>query len=118
MRPEIAIEGDRRLLRLRQRHIAIRSHQVEPVSMKTGALHHRLPRNFMERQMAASAECADLWRGGTIDMHLPFERRQRLEVVCFPGRRGEAHPRQAIAAVDVSGAAFTQSTPAIMDGRL
>ena len=55
MRPEIAIEGNGRLLWLRQRHIAIRSHQVQPVSMKTGALHHRLPRKFMERQMAAGA---------------------------------------------------------------
>src|SRR4029453_6596439 len=65
--------------------------------------------------MALCAQLANLWRRASVDVHLPLERPQRREAVAATMRRIEPHPRQPIAAIDVTGTSFAENAPAIID---
>ena len=114
-RLEVRSQPRRRLFRCRERDITIRPQKVECVSLKTGALHRRLPAELVQREVALGACRTDLRGRITVNVHLPLERGQRREVVCAASQRIERYPWQPIAAVDTAGPPFTQCAPAIVD---
>ena len=97
----IAFEGSRRTRWVGERHIAVRSKQIDCVTRQTGRLVLRSPVKDVQRYVVTGAPGRQLGAGQAIDVDLPGHRREGFEIV-LPIVR---HPRQPVAAVNMTGSA-------------
>src|SRR5580692_11076087 len=89
--------------------VAVGADEVDGVFDDAGVGEVRPPREDMEGEFALPGEAADVGAGpGAVDVDLPGERRERSEVVGAGtlGIVGELEPGEAVAGVELAGAAL------------
>src|SRR5258708_31554175 len=85
-------------------HVAVGPHEINSIALQTAPAHIPSPTKNVQRQSSLLTYCPKLGPGVAIDMYLPVQRCQRLEVVLLelPGTR--LNPWQASPATQPSGA--------------
>ena len=68
--------------------------------------------------MTLAAYGTNLRRRSPVNVHLPVERCQRVEIVGVVTVPIEPYPRQSVAAMDSARMTFAQAAPAIVDRSL
>jgi hypothetical protein len=97
----VMVEGIRSAGRIGERHIGVRSEQVDGISRQAGRLVFPPPVEYVQRHTVAVAPVRQFGPRRTIDMDLPGHRREGLEIVLSVYR----DPRQPVPAVDMTGGA-------------
>ena len=77
----IAFEGSRRTGWVGERHITVRSEQIDCVARQTGRLVLQSPVKDVQRNVVTGAPGRQLGAGQAVDMDLPGHRREGFEIV-------------------------------------
>ena len=116
MRVEIGRERLGVTLTIYHGNVAIGPYEINRIASQAAPAHSPLPAENVERQPSLFTYRPDLRPGVAIDVYLPIQRCQRLEVVALESPR--LNPWQAVSAVHPSGASLTQRARAIVHRRL
>ena len=107
---EIAVKGSGCAGRVGERELGVRSEQVDGVTRQAGRLVLRSPVKDMQRHVVTGAPSRQFGAGRAINVDLPGHRRERFKIVVSIDR----HPRQPVAAMDMTGRASAQRPTAVI----
>ena len=95
--------------------VAVRADEIGAIALEAGFVRFVGPRKFVEREVKFSSEGTNFGSGLAVDMKLPIERLERVEIA---GAVSERNPWEAVATAKCIGIASTERTVAILDGDL
>src|SRR4029077_13199541 len=81
VRVEIRRERLGAVLTIYHGHVAVGPHEINSIALQTAPAHIPPPTKNVQRQSSLFTYCPEFGPGGAIDMYLPVQRCQRLEVV-------------------------------------
>jgi len=99
-------------------YVAVGPHEINGIALQAAPAHTRLPTENMQRQSSLFTYCPDLEPGVAVDVYLPVQRCQRLEVVVVEPTGTRLNPWQPVPAVQPPGAPLAQRACAIVHRRL
>src|SRR4029453_15982762 len=111
-RVEKGRDGRRAGLRIRQGHVARRSHEIDRIALKPRTIDALAPAKDVKRQCPLSTQRMNLGCGAAVHVELPVERRQWREVVAtgtIP-----RPPRQTAPPVTAPGPALAHAAATIV----
>ncbi len=98
--------------------VAVGPHKIDGVALQAAPPHIALPSERVQRQMSLLTYCPNLMAGLSIDVYLPIQRSEWLEIVLGRATSTGLHPRQAIASAQATYPTLAQGTSPVVHRRL
>jgi len=95
--------------------VAVRADEVGAIALEAGFVSFVGPRKFVEGEVEFDGQGANFRCGGAVDVKLPIERFERVEIAASVSER---NPGKAIAATKGVGIAAAERAVAIFDADL